>query len=351
MFKKVVAFLLVMSVLFAFVGCSSQSATPAAAEKSTTSTPAVETSTKDAPKAEATKPASDEYYIEVTCETGQPYFTEHKRGMEVAGKVLGVKTAMIGPADFDMQGMINTLEQEIAKKPSGIVVVGFGEDLAPSINKALAAGIPVVTCDGDVTTSNRKTFVGTGNYNVGSVGGEELAKALNKKGKVLIVSKLGQPNLEQRIKGYKDTLAKYPDIKIVQTVDSGTDQAQTASNVAAVLQTNPDLAGVVTCDATGPGVVSALKEAGKKPGDVKMVVMDRIDDHLQLIKDGWALGAVAQRTALMTYTATRILYDYVHKNIETTPDDSKAGILTVPNNVDTGTIFINEDNVDLFMKK
>lgn len=349
MFKKVLAIALAVVFVLALAACGGNSTAPAAAEKSAAA-PTAEEKKAEQPKEEK-KAESNELYIEVAGLTAHPYFAEHKRGMDVAAKVLGVKTEFVGPADFNMQESINALEQSIAKKPKGIVVVGFGEDLAPSIDKAIAAGIPVVTCDGDVTTSKRMTFVGTGNYGVGAVGGEELAKALNKKGKVLICSKIGQPNLEERVKGYKDTLAKYSDIQVIQVVDTNSDNTATASAVAAVLQKNPDLAGIVTCDATGPGVVSALKEAGKKAGDVKLVVMDRIDDHLQLIKEGWALGTVAQRTALMAYTATRILYDYAHDNIQTTPDDKKAQILTVPSKVDTGTFFINKDNVDLFMAK
>jgi ribose transport system substrate-binding protein len=172
---------------------------------------------------------------------------------------------------------------------------------------------------------------------------------MGEKGKVLILSKIGQPNLDERLQGYKDTLAKYPGIEIVQIAESGSDNMVTASAVASVLQANPDLAGIVTTDATGPGVVSALKEAGKQPGDVKVVVMDRIDDHLQLIKEGWCIGAVAQRTALMSFTGTEILYNLVHKNIQITGDDEKARVLAVPDRVDTGTIFINKDNVELFM--
>jgi ribose transport system substrate-binding protein len=329
MFKKVVAVVMVVMFLFAFSGFTSKTTT--------------QTSTK--------KAASNELYIEVTGLTAHPYFAEHKRGMEIAAKVLGVKTKFVGPADVNMQEIINTLEQSIAEKPKGIIVVGFGEELAPSINKAIAAGIPVVTADGDVVTSNRMTFVGTGNYGVGTVGGEALAKAINKKGKVLICSKVGQPNLEERVRGYKDTFAKYKDINVVQVVDTNSDNTVTASAVAAALQKNPDLAGIVTCDATGPGVVSALKEAGKKVGNVKVVLMDNTDDNLQLVKDGWALGIVAQRTALMAFTATQILYNYVHKLVQTTADDTKAKLLTVPKQVDTGTFFIDKNNVSLFLKK
>lgn len=349
MFKRLTAIVMVVLFVFTLAACGSNANAPAAAETKSADS-AVPAETKQAGQPAAEKAADpNELYIEVAGLTAHPYFAEHKRGMDVAAKVLGVKTEMVGPADFNMQESINALEQSIAKKPAGIIVVGFGEELAPSIDKALAAGIPVVTVDGDVATSKRMSFIGTGNYGVGVVGGEALAKALGGKGKVLLGLKIGQPNLEERAQGYKDTLAKYPDIQIVQVVETNSDNTVTAAAVSAALQKNPDLAGIVTCDATGPGVVSALKEAGKQPGDVKVVLMDNVADHLQLIKEGWALGTVAQRTALMAFSATQMLYNYVHGNIQTTADDKKANILTIPSRVDTGTFFIDKDNVGLFL--
>ena len=74
--------------------------------------------------------------------TNLPYFIDHRLGLEFAGKELGVKTKFVGPVDYDMTAMINTLEQTIAEKPAGILVVGFDPALKPSIDKAAEAGIP-----------------------------------------------------------------------------------------------------------------------------------------------------------------------------------------------------------------
>ena len=78
-----------------------------------------------------------------------PYFIDHRLGIEFAGQELGVKTKFVGPVDYDMTAMINTFEQIIAEKPAGILVVGFDPALKPSIDKAIDAGIPVVTLDAE----------------------------------------------------------------------------------------------------------------------------------------------------------------------------------------------------------
>jgi ABC-type sugar transport system substrate-binding protein len=55
----------------------------------------------------------------------------------MAGKELGVRTEYVGPADYDMNAMNAALEQAIAKKPNGIVVVGFEDTCGPSSTRPL----------------------------------------------------------------------------------------------------------------------------------------------------------------------------------------------------------------------
>src|SRR5439155_2243475 len=105
----------------------------------------------------ATKPVdrSAELYVEVCALTQLPYFIDHRLGMEAAGRELGVRAEFVGPADFDMTAMIATLEQTLARKPAGILVVGFDAALKPAIDRAVESGVPVITLDSDVPGSKR----------------------------------------------------------------------------------------------------------------------------------------------------------------------------------------------------
>jgi len=158
----------------------------------------------------------DQLYIEVSALGNLDYFYDHKMGMEKVGEELGVTTEYVGPAEYDMNAMVAAFEEAIAKKPNGIVVVGFEDTLNPIVQKALDAGIPVVTVDADLPDSARVAFVGTGNVNAGRVGGEKMAEIIGGKGKVALMTKPGQSNLEERIQGYQESLGKYPGIEIVQ---------------------------------------------------------------------------------------------------------------------------------------
>jgi len=219
------------------------------------------------------------------------------------------------------------------------------------VNKAIARGIPVVTVDADLPTSDRVAFVGTGNYKAGFEGGSKLAELIGGKGKVALMTKVGQSNLEERIRGYKDALAKYPGISLVQIVDTQSDALIAAQVATAVLRKTPDLAGIGCVEAAGGmGAATAVKES-KLAGKVKIVSMDRGNEVLEQISQGVISATVAQRTALMPFYATQILYNLANKDIPITDDNAKAQVSTAPAVIDTGVIIVDRSNYKYFLRK
>ncbi len=288
-------------------------------------------------------------YVWVGAVVEIPYFIDHRVGLELGGLAVNAKTRFLGPTGYDMDAMINTIEQVIAQKPAGIEVIGFVEQLAPVINKAIAAGIPVVTLDADTASSKRYTFIGTGNYNAGRTSARILAETIGKKGKVAVTTIVGQTNLEERVRGFKDELAaNYPGVKLIQVINDESDENKAADGVKAVIQANPDLAGVSSVEATGgKGAATAVKEMNRV-GKIKIVSMDRDDTTLKLIEDGVISASVAQRTALMSYLGVKMMYMYNHARVPITGDDARAGIIPMPLSIDTGTIIIDSKNAKFF---
>jgi ribose transport system substrate-binding protein len=298
-----------------------------------------------------TKDHSSDLYIEVSALGNLDYFYDHKMGMELAGKLLGVKTEYTGPSTYDMAGMANAFEVAITRKPKGIVVVGFEESLTPIIDKAVAQGIPVVTVDADLPDSRRVAFVGTGNFAAGQKGGETLAKLIGGKGTVAILTKTGQSNLEERVAGYKAALATFPSIQIVKIANTESDPIKAAQVAAAVLQSSPDLAGIGCVEAAGgAGAATAVKEA-KLAGRVKIVAMDRGNEVLNYIKEGTITASVAQQTALMPIYAVQILKQLNDDPVPITTDNAAAGVAGVPAVVDTGVVIVDKTNYEYFLRK
>src|SRR5205085_4377653 len=125
-----------------------------------------------------------------------------------------------GPDEYDPNAEKAAFEKALTKKPTGILVsAADAKLLTASIDKAIASGVPVLTIDSDAPDSKRLFFIGTNNYQAGLAGGRRLAKELHGKGNVIVFTMPDQPNLQERLRGYRDALESSPQIKIAQVVD------------------------------------------------------------------------------------------------------------------------------------
>jgi ribose transport system substrate-binding protein len=295
-------------------------------------------------------PPGEQLYIEVSAAGGTEYWSDHKLGLKRAGEALGVRTEYLGPATYDLEAMATALEQAIAKKPQGLLVAGFEPILVPVINKAVEAGIPVVTVDADLPESKRIAFVGTGNYQAGLVSGKLAATALGGKGKIVVTSMPGAHNLQERVRGVRDALASSPGIEIVQVLDTQGDTIAITQRCVAVLQKHPDLAAFVAVEAIGGvGAATAVREADRV-GKVKIIAMDRSNDVLQGIRDGIIDATLVQQTALMPQYGLQILYNLNNHPMPIASDNQKAGVSGAPTVVDTGVLVVDKHNCEWFLR-
>lgn len=305
---------------------------------------------QEQPAEEAPKATSDEEYIYVSSMGNLEFFNAHKYGWQWGGEALGVKANYVGPAEYDMNAMVAAFDQAIAKKPKGICVFAVEPILTPSIDKATEAGIPVATILGDLPESKRIAFVGSSQYELGYTGGKAIAEALDGKGKIAILSIPGVQMFDDREAGYRGAFDAYSDIEVVQVGDTKADTVTSVNVAKDILQRHPDLAAFVGTDSTaGIGAATAVEEAGKG-GEVKVVAMDRNSDILQKVKDGTLTGTVAQDDAAMAFWCLQTLYNFVHNQAPLTSDNEAAGVLTGPTNVYMWVNYIDESNVDYFLK-
>ena len=109
-----------------------------------------------------------------------PLFVAHDHpALRLVGEELGVKVTIAGPNSVDIRGLVEAVEQTTARKPSGMMVVGWDPSaLIPAIDAAISAGIPVVCVDADVPNSKRYAFIGTDWFDLGVRQAEAMLKAL-----------------------------------------------------------------------------------------------------------------------------------------------------------------------------
>jgi ribose transport system substrate-binding protein len=294
----------------------------------------------------------EEYYM-VTFVSGIEYWKGCFKGMRDAAARLGVKAIYTGAPQADVNQEATVLEQVIAKKPAGIAITCANPDgLKAPINKAIAAGIPVVTFDADSPASDRYCYLGTSNDNAGATAARYLGKLLNGSGEVAVSTVTGQLNHEQRKAGFVETLAaEYPNIKVVATGNDNNDQNQAATLIAGFIQGHPGLKGVFCTDALGGvGVATAIREA-KQVGKIKIVSFDTDEGTLDLIKKGVISASIAQGTWNMGYWSLMFLYNTTHNLVKPVEGWKTKGINPLPGIVDTGTNVVTKANVDAFYSK
>ncbi|MGE5072544.1 MAG: substrate-binding domain-containing protein [Anaerolineae bacterium] len=302
-----------------------------------------------APAAQAPADTSKELYIFVSAMGNLEYFNALKYGWAWAGKALGVQAEYVGPAEIDANAEAVALDQAIARKPAGIAVFAWDPVLTPGINKAIEAGIPVVTICGDAPDSKRIAFVGSSHEQLGFIGGTHVAEALGGKGKVAILSLPGTQMFDDREKGFRNAFKLYPGIEVVQVGDTKADIAVAVSTAKAILQAHPDLAAFVGTDSTaGMGAATAVKEAGLV-GKVLTVAMDRNSDVLQAIKEGTLTGSVAQDDAAMSFWGLQVLYNYNHNQAPLTTDNKAAKASTGPFNLLMNANYIDKTNLQYYL--
>jgi len=298
--------------------------------------------------------ATETYYW-ISNKANLPLFVQYDYvGMEKIANELGVKVRVAGPTDFDLPGFIAAVEQVCAQKPAGVSVVGgWDPSLTEAVNKCMELGVPTVVDDGDLPLSKRLAYIGTIWTNVGVAQAKALMQALPEGGKIATMSIINAGNMREAVAGFNAFLdanggGKY---KIVANEDDNGDSAKAAEVTAALLAAHPDIAGFAGFDSeSGAGIVRALQEAGKAPGDVKVTAMEQTPDFFKTAKDGWVQGIVVQNRELFIYYAVKFLYDFNHNGLKTSGLDAAGGGVPIPQNIDTGVLVVTAANVDPVLK-
>ncbi len=224
---------------------------------------------------------ADEEYVWISANSNLPLFTAHDHpALKIAGEELGVKTQIAGPNSNDIPGLVAAIEQTAARKPAGMMVVGWHPTaLIPAINMTVESGVPVVCVDADVAASKRLAFIGTDWYDLGVRQGEAMVKALaGKRGKVALLGLIEQSIDQQAFAGFRSVLERTGVTVLDPQQDRG-NQAEAARVAAAIIQAHPDLVGMAGFDSeSGPGMGQAIKEAGKA-GKIAATCVDAEQQH------------------------------------------------------------------------
>jgi ribose transport system substrate-binding protein len=292
-----------------------------------------------------------EVFYLISANTALPYWQTAAAGFKQAAVQYKVTAKVVGPDGYDAQAELSELQKAIAAKPSGILIsVADVAVLQPGIDSAVSAGIPVITMDSDAPGSRRLYFIGTNNLQAGQLGGKRIIQKLGGKGNVIFFTISGQANTEERLKGFKDTFASRPDIKIVDVVDIKGDAREAFDKAQDLLAlTGPKKIDAFVCldSASGKMVSDAIKRVG---GGRELLAWDVNQDTLDGIKSGTIDATIAQKPFTMGFVGLKAIDDVFHYPPKQFGKDYSAdSFSTYPTFVDTGTSVVDQSNVDLYI--
>lgn len=297
---------------------------------------------------------ADQEYVWISQFSTLPLFVERVYpGLDAFARDFGVKVRKAGPTTVDLAAYIATVEQECARKPAGVIVVGgWDQALTEPVNKCIESKVPVVVTDGDLFQSNRLSYAGTDWYNLGVRMAEFQLAEHEKRGlttcEVAVISPVANENMQRSRAGIRATF-EGTNCKVVAEEDNNSDVAISAQQTAALISAYPNLSGMIGLDSeAGPGIISALDEAGKS-GQLVVTVNERGREFLENLKNDKAQLITMEKYDLMNYTALFLLYTWHNDAIRTAGVDPWESNW-MPKSIDSGLVLVTKDNVDQISK-
>jgi simple sugar transport system substrate-binding protein/ribose transport system substrate-binding protein len=261
-----------------------------------------------------------------------------KSGVEKAGSELGVEAKFVGPVGADAEQQIAELENLVESGVDGLAISSVSTDaLAPVINRLLEQGIPVVTYNTDNPDSNRLAFAGQDLEQSGYEAAKVLADLINGQGEVIITTldAAAQWSIDRET-GARRGFAEYPGIKVLTTVNTGTEPQEIYAAIENAMLANPTTTAVLSLECCSTPAAGEYVKRNDLKGQVTVVGFDELPATLELIRDGFIAASISQAPDKQGYEAVRMLVDFLNGKELT--------------DVDTGVGIINLDNLDQYLK-
>lgn len=284
----------------------------------------------------AEKAADEEVRLAFLTFQTNPFFLQIKDGYEAVADYLKDYNCTLDyinmgeelTSDYVVAGIENAITMEY----DGIAVIPVFDGTDEVIDKAVDAGIPVITLVAEGSTPGKRfCVVGQDAYAAGQTAGEEIEKFTNGEGKIAVITgTFGAVQHENRMSGALDYLEEHcPDIEVVGTVENQ-DSASTAySQTMDFLTANPDLKVVYVTAGGTYGAAQAIQELGLT-GKVGVVGYDHTPENMEYVYSGEIIAAISQDPEGQAWDASVMLYNKVVSGTEYEDHFATDNIVVTP---------------------
>lgn len=282
-------FVLTMSVAAANAAESCSTYPTATAEK-------IESADLSSKFGDVPKPPKELHFAYVTKTLINEFWQDVAAGVKNEAAKYGIKVDVQAAKDeSSMVEQLNLAQTVASQKPDALLLSPQSDsNLVPVIKAAKAANIPTVIID-DARTSGASVYIGTDQVKIGAQAATFLHEMNPKGGSVAqIEGAAGSPNARARIKGFKEQLATYPDLKLVASQPGNWDRLTALNATSNILRQHPDLVGIyANNDGMALGVFEAVKNANAV-GKTLVVGTDGIREAKKSVKNGEMSATVAE---------------------------------------------------------
>ncbi len=186
------------------------------------------------------------------------------------------------------------VDEALKSQPSAIVLMPVDvKAMVPAVQKINAANVPLVNVGDRLTGGASVAFVGSDDYSIALDTARTLLKAMGGKGNLVLLEGPDTiPTAAGRLRGFKDALKEFPDVKVVLSKNAMYARPAALDLVKAMLKLNPppQIDGILAAnDAMAFGAIEAFKEAKKKPPLVAGINASK--EAVDLIKAGDMLAS------------------------------------------------------------
>jgi ribose transport system substrate-binding protein len=152
---------------------------------------------------------------------------------------------IVTAAEFDLSKQTSQIEDFVARKVDAIIVCPVdSKGIGAGIRKANEAKIPVFSADIAAQEGEVTSHIASDNVAGGRLAGEYLGKILGGKGTVGIINQPAITSVLDRVRGFAEAIAKFPEMKIVADVNGQGVRDRAMQAASDVLQAHPDIKGI-----------------------------------------------------------------------------------------------------------
>lgn len=245
-----------------------------------------------------------------------PFYQDLEAGLQEAAQNAGYQL-LVTAGEFDVAKQKDQIQDFIVRKVNAIIVSPCdSKSIGTAIKEANDAGIPVFTADIACLAEGVKVISHIASDNVagGRLAAQAIAQALNGTGKVAIIDHPEVESVIQRVSGFEDELAKYPNIQIVAKLSGHGVKDQAFRTAEDILQAHPDLNAIFGInDDSALGALAAVEKAGKS-GRVIIVGFDAVPEAREAIAAGKIYADVIQQPREIGRNTIKAVSDYFSGN-------------------------------------